>query len=366
MTTSYSYATQVLFCRALAVVRTLPDNDTIQLTPSERLNLYGLYKQATQGDCNQPRPSSRDGAESAKWKAWDRLQGLCPTDAQTFYVEALVELIGEFIKTYPHHPNVDSLSESLNYLEQPSDDGQEHLVEPTDREEEYYLGPIQSPLDNYSLPRHYALSEPSLLTTTSHSTQEYPMTPDLSPSYQKIHRYPKRYVQPMDFLYQPNDASDTDTIDREVAAITAPLALSSPDYHPYQKPSSSSSARPKNSNNSNNNNGLTNHRSRPDITERAMEKLQTEVTGLAEQLAILRRQQAERDTRKRQLRWSWLWLGKTVLKHTLVDTIIFLVLFLIMWRQGSPWAHKILQHVGGGTQKMMRSLVRRAILWRAT
>ncbi|OAD69794.1 hypothetical protein PHYBLDRAFT_9242, partial [Phycomyces blakesleeanus NRRL 1555(-)] len=81
------------FCRALAVVRTLPDNDTVQLTASERLNLYGLYKQATQGDCTQPKPSSRDVAECAKWKAWDRLQGLCPTDAQTFYVEALVELI---------------------------------------------------------------------------------------------------------------------------------------------------------------------------------------------------------------------------------------------------------------------------------
>ncbi|KAL0076552.1 hypothetical protein F4703DRAFT_1884080 [Phycomyces blakesleeanus] len=97
-----------------------------------------------------------------------------------------------------------------------------------------------------------------------------------------------------------------------------------------------------------------------------MEILQTEVTGLAEQLAILRWQQVERDTRKRQLRWSWWWLGKTVLKHALVDTIIFFVVFLIMSRQGSPWAHMVLQRIGGGTQKMIRSFVRRAVLWKAT
>lgn len=110
-----SYTTQIRFCRALNVVRSLPDKGALQPTSTEKLNLYGLYKQATQGDCNISRPSSRQMGRYAKWyeymsciklqvvltwsnrKAWERRRGLSPVDAQRLYVNSLVELLMEVV-----------------------------------------------------------------------------------------------------------------------------------------------------------------------------------------------------------------------------------------------------------------------------
>lgn len=64
-----SYNIQLRFCRALAVVRALPDRGALQPTANEKLNLYGLYKQATEGDCNTPRPSTHQMVQYAKWYA---------------------------------------------------------------------------------------------------------------------------------------------------------------------------------------------------------------------------------------------------------------------------------------------------------
>jgi acyl-CoA-binding protein len=70
MTSSASlYITQIRFCRALAVVRSLPTSTNGAFKPSiaERLNFYGLYKQAVSGDCQLLRPSSRLAVQYAKW-----------------------------------------------------------------------------------------------------------------------------------------------------------------------------------------------------------------------------------------------------------------------------------------------------------
>lgn len=64
-----AYETHSRFCRALHAVRSLPHAADGSLEPStaDKLSLYGLYKQASQGDCNVPRPSSRHVVEYAKW-----------------------------------------------------------------------------------------------------------------------------------------------------------------------------------------------------------------------------------------------------------------------------------------------------------
>lgn len=70
MTTSASlYIAQVRFCRALAVVRCLPTESggAFQPSISDRLNLYGLYKQTLAGDCMLLKPSSRNIVQYAKW-----------------------------------------------------------------------------------------------------------------------------------------------------------------------------------------------------------------------------------------------------------------------------------------------------------
>jgi len=61
-----------------------PDNDTL-------LNLYSLYKQATEGDAPDAGPSNPfDFVGIAKHNAWLKLQGTSADDAMTKYV-ALIE-----------------------------------------------------------------------------------------------------------------------------------------------------------------------------------------------------------------------------------------------------------------------------------
>lgn len=60
-----------------------PDNDTL-------LKLYGLYKQATQGDVSGRRPGFTNPVGQAKYDAWKRLRGESREAAMEEYV-ALVE-----------------------------------------------------------------------------------------------------------------------------------------------------------------------------------------------------------------------------------------------------------------------------------
>lgn len=57
-----------------------PDNDTL-------LRLYGLYKQATEGDVNTPPPGFFDFVGNAKHEAWRRLHGMTQAEAMQRYVD---------------------------------------------------------------------------------------------------------------------------------------------------------------------------------------------------------------------------------------------------------------------------------------
>jgi len=60
--------------------------------PSDRelLELYGLYKQATEGDVRGKRPGMLDVRGRKKYDAWARRKGMASEDAQLAYV-AVVE-----------------------------------------------------------------------------------------------------------------------------------------------------------------------------------------------------------------------------------------------------------------------------------
>ncbi|XP_037940118.1 acyl-CoA-binding protein-like [Teleopsis dalmanni] len=55
-------------------------------TDDEMLAFYGLYKQATVGDCNIPEPSDEDLTAKAKWNAWIRYKGIIKQVAKTGYI----------------------------------------------------------------------------------------------------------------------------------------------------------------------------------------------------------------------------------------------------------------------------------------
>lgn len=60
-----------------------PDNATL-------LKIYGLYKQATEGDNAAKKPGFSDLVGRAKWDAWAALKGVSADDAKRQYI-ALIE-----------------------------------------------------------------------------------------------------------------------------------------------------------------------------------------------------------------------------------------------------------------------------------
>jgi len=64
-----------------------PDNDTM-------LRLYGLYKQGSEGDVSGPKPGFFDFVGTAKYEAWEKLQGTKSEDAMKKYVDLVKKLRG--------------------------------------------------------------------------------------------------------------------------------------------------------------------------------------------------------------------------------------------------------------------------------
>ena len=74
------------FHAAVASTRHLtrrPDNAAL-------LRLYALYKQASEGDAEGPRPGAMDFVARAKWDAWAALAGMTSEQAMHEYI-TLVE-----------------------------------------------------------------------------------------------------------------------------------------------------------------------------------------------------------------------------------------------------------------------------------
>ncbi len=64
---------------------TRPDNLTL-------LKIYGLLKQATQGDNAEKRPSFSDFVARAKWDAWTLHKGTGADDAKQGYIDLIESL----------------------------------------------------------------------------------------------------------------------------------------------------------------------------------------------------------------------------------------------------------------------------------
>ncbi|XP_062986398.1 enoyl-CoA delta isomerase 2-like isoform X2 [Elgaria multicarinata webbii] len=70
-----------------------------------KLKLYALFKQATQGPCNTPKPGMLDFINKAKWDAWKSLDTLPQDSARQKYIELVSSLVtaesSEVIDTLP-------------------------------------------------------------------------------------------------------------------------------------------------------------------------------------------------------------------------------------------------------------------------
>ena len=61
------------------------------LSNEDKLEFYGLFKQATVGDCNTDRPGMFDPKGRAKWDAWESKKGMSQDDAKAAYVAKVQE-----------------------------------------------------------------------------------------------------------------------------------------------------------------------------------------------------------------------------------------------------------------------------------
>ncbi|XP_062539717.1 acyl-CoA-binding protein [Armigeres subalbatus] len=71
------------------------DVKNLKVTPSDAdlLEVYGLYKQATVGDCNTDKPGFLDFKGKSKWEAWNGRKGMSQDDAKQAYVDKVAKLV---------------------------------------------------------------------------------------------------------------------------------------------------------------------------------------------------------------------------------------------------------------------------------
>jgi acyl-CoA-binding protein len=66
-----------------------------------QLQLYGLYKIATEGPCSTPQPSPLKMTARAKWQAWQKLGAMPPEDAMQKYIDIVSELYPTWLDGAP-------------------------------------------------------------------------------------------------------------------------------------------------------------------------------------------------------------------------------------------------------------------------
>ncbi|KAI0004806.1 acyl CoA binding family protein [Xylariaceae sp. FL0662B] len=110
-----------VFVHALNTVKKIPKTGASRPPPGDRLRLYGLYKQAMEGDVDgvMERPEQQPGAdadelqrERDKWDAWNAQSGLSRTEAKRRYIEALIETMHRYATT----PDANELVAELEFV----------------------------------------------------------------------------------------------------------------------------------------------------------------------------------------------------------------------------------------------------------
>ncbi|RHZ64285.1 putative GABA permease [Aspergillus thermomutatus] len=95
-----------VFVHALNTVKRIPRTGTARPPASERLKLYGLYKQSMEGDVegvmDRPVGNTADVyAECEKWDAWYAQRGLSRTEAKRRYISTLIDTMHRYASQTP-------------------------------------------------------------------------------------------------------------------------------------------------------------------------------------------------------------------------------------------------------------------------
>ncbi|KAJ1021896.1 hypothetical protein NDA16_003658 [Ustilago loliicola] len=175
-----------LFVKTVDMVQSLPKSGPIQTSYEEKLALYSLYKQATEGDVQSKRPGMLDMLGRAKWDAWSKVSGLPPRDAKQMYVESMLRILRRF----SDRPQAAALIEELeNFSGQVAQrvmdgslaqvDSDEESITDTESDDQQRLDPtgLHQPPSGPSraaqpqLPRHLAPTASSITGTSTAATR---------------------------------------------------------------------------------------------------------------------------------------------------------------------------------------------------
>lgn len=80
------------FSAATAFVAATAADRSHKVSSEVQLQLYGLYKIATEGPCTAPQPSAIKMTARAKWQAWQKLGAMPPEEAMEKYLDIVTEL----------------------------------------------------------------------------------------------------------------------------------------------------------------------------------------------------------------------------------------------------------------------------------
>jgi len=84
------------FQKAVEMIKALPKDGSVKLQNEQKLKLYSLYKQATEGPCSAPKPPFYDIIGKAKWEVWKELGEMSKMEAQREYLKEVEKLSGLF------------------------------------------------------------------------------------------------------------------------------------------------------------------------------------------------------------------------------------------------------------------------------
>jgi len=74
-------------------LKSLPTEGFIAPSNEQKLQVYSLFKQATEGDCKGSAPSIFSPIARAKWYAWDKLRGMSRSEAMQKYIHFLANIV---------------------------------------------------------------------------------------------------------------------------------------------------------------------------------------------------------------------------------------------------------------------------------
>ncbi|KAI8062928.1 acyl CoA binding protein-domain-containing protein [Gongronella butleri] len=110
--------------KALGIVQNLPPSSSFQPTKDQKLELYSLYKQVSQGNVDTPRPGIFDVVGRAKWDAWKKLEGMTVAEAKHRYVETLLAVCAEAYRKPQAKAQVQAIVQAFATI-RPEDDDDE-------------------------------------------------------------------------------------------------------------------------------------------------------------------------------------------------------------------------------------------------